>query len=93
MRLLRSGQIRYKSSKFFYLTINELKKVCVYFVGRIDNQYNLLAIQLNNHTMHFPIEIAPDTYLIASYAEMILCSHFAGRFEVNQSNQLIFKQS
>jgi hypothetical protein len=43
--------------------------------------------------MHFPIEISKDTYLITSYAEMILCSHFAGTFEVNQNNQLIFKQS
>jgi hypothetical protein len=43
--------------------------------------------------MTFPIEIKPDTYLITSYAEMILCSHFEGRFEVNQSNQLLFIQS
>jgi hypothetical protein len=43
--------------------------------------------------MTFPIEIAPDTYLITSYAEMILCSHFAGTFEVNQNGILIFKQS
>ena len=93
MKLSRSGQIRYKVCKFFCLTINELKKVCVYFVGRINNQYNLLAIHLNNHTMHFPIEIAPDTYLIASYAEMILCSHYAGTFEVKQNGILIFKQS
>jgi hypothetical protein len=43
--------------------------------------------------MTFPIEIAPDTYLITSYAEMILCSHFQGRFEVKQNGILIFKQS
>ena len=43
--------------------------------------------------MHFPIEISKDTYLITSYAEMIFCSHFAGRFEVMQNGILIFKQS
>jgi hypothetical protein len=43
--------------------------------------------------MTFPTEIEPDTYLITSYAEMILCSHFEGRFEVNQNGILIFKQS
>jgi hypothetical protein len=43
--------------------------------------------------MTFPIEIAPDTYLITNYSEMIFCSHFAGTFEVNPSGILIFKQS
>jgi hypothetical protein len=43
--------------------------------------------------MTFPIEISKDTYLIASYAEMIFCSHFQGTFEVTPNGILIFKQS
>jgi hypothetical protein len=42
--------------------------------------------------MSFPKEISKDTYLITSYAEFILCSHYYGRFEVNGNNELLFVQ-
>jgi len=41
----------------------------------------------------FPIEIAPDVYLVTSVQEFIICTHFQGRFELNEINQIIFIQS
>jgi hypothetical protein len=52
MRLLRNGQIRYKSCKFFYLTISELKKVCAYFVGRIVNSFTFGYSIKQSHYEH-----------------------------------------